>query len=170
LILVDVVVYFSYFDKQNHLETMPSLQFPYFDVKIPNFWQGRISVATAVTKVISFNFKCVNDHSFYEQFWALPWLLGHRKFYELTLNVRVDNPLRYVSHCQTARVLSEDNQICTIYIYPIFSSTTTENFEASFTLKFEAAESSAIQYKFVLLNQTGGECWTSDIISESQDV
>lgn len=149
---------------------MPALQLPYFELKFPTFWQGRVAAATSITSVLSCEFKSVREQTFYEQIWSLPWLLGRRKFYELTLRVRVDNPLRYVSQCQSARVFSDENSVCTIYVYPIFSSTTVENFESTFTLKFEAPEATAVRYKFVLLNQTGGECWASDILSEQQDV
>lgn len=129
------------------------------------FNQGRVNVATTIAKVTGFRFKQSTEQSFYEHIWSLPWLFGRRKFYELVLNVRVENPLRFVAQCHATRIVSDENRVCTIYIYPIFSISSTENFESTFSIKFEDTETSNMQYRFVLLNPTGAVCWESDTLS-----
>jgi hypothetical protein len=130
------------------------------------FAQGQINTVTEISKVvITPILKEVQPYRFFNPTW-LPFKKRAR-CYEVDCQVWVNNPTRYVSNCITSRLVSGDSkEMCTIYIYPIFASTSEENYNCTFSINFEVTETSITQYKFVLLDPQRDEPWESEVIQK----
>lgn len=139
----------------------------FYPIRGNTFYQGQIGTATKIAKVQII--PVLKPAQSFRIFNASSWLnLPFKKkptAFEVTCNVYVDDPLRYISNCVTARVVSgETKELCTIYIFPIFSSASTESYDCSFTLNFEVVETSISSYKFVLVDILADKNWESEEI------
>jgi len=134
------------------------------------FVQGQISTATLISKVtFASTLKEAQAYRFFSAGW-LPFKKRAR-CYEIEFQIWVDNPTRYVSGCHTSRVVSGDlKELCTIYIYPIFATTTEENYNCTFSINFEVTETSITQYKFVVLDPQKDGLWESSVIHKAAPV
>jgi hypothetical protein len=143
------------------------MQYLGYLVRGQTFHQGQISTATKISRVEitpvlreSQSFNVFRPLALL----SLPFMRKPRT-YEVDCQVWVENPQRYVSHCTTSRIVSGDSkEVCTIYIFPIFASTSEENYSCTFTISFEVTETSITEYKFVLLDPLRDSGWESEIV------
>lgn len=134
------------------------------------FVQGQISTATLIDKVVfDTTLKEAQPYRFFNAGW-LPFKKRVR-CYEIGCQIWVNNPTRYVSGCHTSRTVSGDSkELCIIHIYPIFATTTEENYNCSFNINFEVTETSITQYQFVLLDSQTEGTWKSEVIQKAAPI
>jgi len=130
------------------------------------FYQGQIGTAPKITKAEVQLKRAQNMHIFSLNSWLPGPLKAKTRSYEATYQLTMENPHLYVSKCITSReVPGVAKDLCRVFVFPSFSSTSEENYVCQFSINFEVTESSITRYQFILVDPLSQANWESEELS-----
>lgn len=138
------------------------MQFLGYPTRGQKFWQGQIGTAPKIAQV-EVELKPAQSRNFFNlNTWLPANLKSKTRAYEANYRLTMENPYLYVSKCITSReVPGVAKELCKIYVFPVFASTTEENYVCDFSVNFEVTESSIRRYQFVLVDPLAEQNWLS---------